>query len=98
MFAHIFDIKNDKRLSLYLYRLGFGMWLLYLALGAPFAHTYAHYRTDCGVFSFVLMVVSFSISMVYDYFHHYEAYKLKRKWLLISYCLLAGLLYFLEFY
>ncbi|WP_409014256.1 hypothetical protein [Dyadobacter sp. NIV53] len=51
MLEGLFDIKNDKRLSMYLYRMGFSMWLMYLVLGAPAMRTYAHYRTDCGVFA-----------------------------------------------
>jgi hypothetical protein len=90
----LFDIKNDRRLSVYLYRMGFGMWLMYLALGAPALHTYKHYRLDCGVFSVVWMVTGFSASMVYDYFHNREAYEYKKKWLFISYLVLAGIVYF----
>ena len=97
MLEGLFDIKNDKRLSMYLYRMGFGMWLMYLILGAPAMRTYAHYRTDCGVFCFVLMIVGFSASMVYDYFHNRNAFEQKKKWLFISYLILAGIIYFLEF-
>jgi 4-hydroxybenzoate polyprenyltransferase len=92
----LFDIKNDRRLSMYLYRMGFGMWLLYLILGAPAMRTYAQYRTDCGVLCFVLMIVGFTASMVYDYFHQRDAYEQKKKWLFVSYVLLAGIIYFLE--
>ncbi len=98
MLDHLFDIKNDRRLSIYLYRLGFAMWLLYIVLGAPVFKAYLHYRTDCGVLSFVLIIVSFSVSMVYDYFHNQEGYRIKKKWLLISYVILAGLFYYLKFY
>ncbi|CAG4991527.1 hypothetical protein DYBT9275_00772 [Dyadobacter sp. CECT 9275] len=97
MLEGLFDIKNDRRLGMYLYRMGFGMWLLYLVLGAPAMRTYLHYRTDCGVLSFALMVISFSIAMVYDYFHNPVAYETKKKWLFISYVVLAGVIYFLEF-
>jgi predicted membrane channel-forming protein YqfA (hemolysin III family) len=93
----LFDIKNDRRLSMYLYRLGFGMWLLYLVLGAPAMHAYVHYRTDVGVSCFVLMVFGLSASMVYDYFHQREAYEQKKKWLFVSYIGLAMMIYFLEF-
>lgn len=98
MLEGLFDIKNDKRLSMYLYRMGFGMWLMYLVLGAPGLRTYAHYRTDCGIWCFVLMIVAFSASMVYDYFHHREAYEHKKKWLMISYVLLAGMIYYFVFH
>jgi hypothetical protein len=93
----LFDIKNDRRLSMYLYRLGFGMWLMYLVLGAPAVHAYAHYRTGCGILCFALMIFGFSASMVYDYFHQREAFDQKKKWLFISYLLLAVIIYFLEF-
>jgi len=93
----LFDIKNDRRLSMYLYRLGFGMWLLYLVLGAPALRPYLHYRQECGLLSFVLMIFGFTASMVYDYVHHHEQYEMKKKWLFISYLVLAGIIYFLEF-
>jgi len=93
----LFDIKNDKRLSMYLYRMGFGMWLMYLILGAPALRSYLHYRTDCGILCFVLMISAFSASMVYDYFHERSAYEQKKKWLFISYALLAGIVYFFIF-
>ncbi len=98
MLDHLFDIKNDRRLSIYLYRLGFAMWLLYILLGAPALKPYFHYRTDCGVLSFILMIVSFSVSMVYDYFHNPIGYKIKKKWLVISYAILAALVYYFKFY
>lgn len=97
MLEHLFDIKNDRRLSMYLYRMGFGMWLMYLVLGAPALHAYKQYRTDCGVFSFVLMIAGFSAAMVYDYFHNREAYEYKKKWLFVSYLILALVVYFIEF-
>ncbi len=97
MFEGIFDIKNDRRLSMYLYRLGFGLWLLYLALGAPALRAYSHLREDAGVGCILLMVVGFSASMVYDYVHNHEAYEQKKKWLFISYLFLAGIVYLLEF-
>jgi 4-hydroxybenzoate polyprenyltransferase len=93
----IFDIKNDRRLSMYLYRMGFGLWLMYLVLGAPALKAYVHYRQDCGLLSFVLVIFGFSASMVYDYFHHHEQYEMKKKWLFISYAILAGIIYFVEF-
>lgn len=97
MLAELLDIKNDRRMSVYLYRMGFGMWLMYLVLGAPALHTYHHYRQDCGLLSFVLMIFGFSASMVYDYFHHHDQYEMKKKWLFISYAALAVIIYFLEF-
>ena len=97
MLEGLFDIKNDRRLSMYLYRMGFGMWLMYLVLGAPAMSAYAQYRTDCGIFCFILMIVGFSASMVYDYFHNKEAYEQKKKWLFMSYIILTGIIYFLVF-
>lgn len=97
MLEGLFDIKNDKRLSMYLYRMGFGMWLMYLVLGAPAMRAYLHYRTDCGVWCFALMITGFSASMVYDYFHQREAFEQKKKWLFFSYVVLAGILYFFVF-
>lgn len=97
MLDHLFNIKNDRRLSIYLYRLGFAMWLLYIVMGAPALKAFHHYRTDCGVLSFVLMVVSFSFSMVYDYFNDQMSYRTKKKWLLISYLILAVLFCYLRF-
>jgi 4-hydroxybenzoate polyprenyltransferase len=93
----LFDIKNDRRLSVYLYRVGFGLWLMYLVLGAPALHTYLHYRQNCGLLSFALMIFGFTASMVYDYVHHHDQYEMKKKWLFISYVVLAGIIYFLEF-
>jgi predicted membrane-bound spermidine synthase len=81
-------------LSMYLYRMGFGAWLMYLVLGAPAMRTYVHYRTDCGILCFGLMIVGFSASMVYDYFHQRDAYEQKKKWLFVSYIILAGIIYF----
>ncbi len=96
MLYHLFDVKNDKRLSIYLYRTGFAVWLLYIVLGAPVFKTILHYRNDCGVLSFVLMIVSFSLSMVYDYFHNFRLYESKKKWLFISYLLLAGVIFYFQ--
>lgn len=97
MLEGLFDIKNDRRLSMYLYRVGFGMWLMYLVLGAPALKAYHHYRQDCGLLSFALMIFGFTASMVYDYFHHHEQFEIKKKWLFISYAMLAAIIYFVEF-
>ena len=90
----IFDLKNDRRLSVYLYRAGFGAWLLYIVSGARFMHSVSTYRTDFGVFSFFLMVMGLSASMIYDYYHHPAEFEQKKKWLAFSYLALAGLIYF----
>jgi len=89
----LFDIKNDRRLSVYLYRSGFGCWLLYIVSGARFLHELTMYRTDFGIFSFFLMVMGLSTSMVYDYYHHPAEFDVKKKWLIISYMVLAVLVY-----
>ena len=90
----LFDLKNDRRLSVYLYRAGFGCWLLYIVSGARFMHSIIMYRTDFGVFSFFLMVMGLSASMIYDYYHHPVEFAQKKKWLAFSYVVLAGLIYF----
>ncbi len=51
------------------------------------------YRTDFGVFSFFLMVMGLSASMIYDYYHHPTEFAQKKKWLAISYLILAALVY-----
>lgn len=84
-------------MSAYLYRSGFAFWLIYLVLGSPALHPYAHYRSDAGILSVVLIVVGFSMSMVYDFFHHRREYEQKKKWLVISYLILFSILYFFLF-
>lgn len=91
----LFDLKNDRRLSVYLYRAGFGAWLLYIVSGARFMQSVNTYRTDFGVFAFFLMVMGLSASMIYDYYHHPAEFAQKKKWLAVSYLVLAGLVYFL---
>ena len=90
----IFDLKNDRRLSVYLYRAGFGAWLLYIVSGARFMQSVQIYRTDFGVLSFFLMVMGLSASMIYDYYHNPTEFAQKKKWLAISYLVLGGLIYF----
>ena len=90
----LFDLKNDRRLSVYLYRAGFGAWLLYIVSGAQFMASVRMYRTDFGVFSFFLMVMGLSASMIYDYYHHPVEFAQKKKWLAFSYLVLAALIYF----
>lgn len=90
----LFDLKNDRRLSVYFYRMGFGMWLLYIAMGAPFLHQYLMYRTPCAIMCALLMVVGLSASMYYDYYHHHREFEQRKKWLIVSYIVLAGLIYF----
>lgn len=89
----LFDLKNDRRLSVYLYRAGFGCWLLYIVSGARFMQSVSIYRTDFGVFSFFLMVLGLSASMIYDYYHQPTEFEQKKKWLAVSYLVLAALIY-----
>jgi hypothetical protein len=90
----LLNIKNDRRLSVYLYRAGFGCWLLYILSGARFAQDIiGSYRTNFGVFAFFLMVMGLSASMVYDYYHNPAEFAYKKKWLAISYLVLAALIY-----
>ena len=95
MYDKLFDIKNDRRLSVYMYRMGFGLWLLYILLGAGFLHKFIIYRTHCAVMCAFFMVFGLSASMYYDYYHHHSEFEQKKKWLLVSYLLLAGVIYFL---
>ena len=90
----LFDIKNDRRLSSYLYRMGFGSWLLYILLGAPFLQEFVIYRTYCAVMCVFLMVSGLSTSMYYDYYHAHEVFEQKKKWLIFSYLILGLVLYF----
>lgn len=91
----LFDLKNDPRLSVYLYRTGFGCWLLYILAGAPILAGLRAYRTDLGIGSFCMMITGLTASMVYDYHHNSQLFTQKKKWLAIGYCLLAGLIYFM---
>ena len=90
----LFDLKNDPRLSVYLYRAGFVCWLLYIMAGAPIMAGLRLYRTDLGILSFSMMLAALTTSMVYDYYHNNALFAQKKKWLAIGYCLLAGLIYF----
>jgi hypothetical protein len=91
----LFDIKNDRRLSVYLYRMGFGFWLLYILLGASFLQSYVVYRLHCGLCCAFSMLLGLSAAMYYDYYHHPAEFEQKRKWLIISYLIFGGLIYFL---
>lgn len=95
--SDLFDIKNDRRLSVYLYRAGFGCWLVYIVSGARFLHSLTAHRTDFGVFAFFLMVMGASASLVYDYYHDPAGFDQKKKWLVVGYAVLAGLIYFILF-
>ncbi|MBO0950665.1 hypothetical protein [Fibrella forsythiae] len=90
----LFDLKNDPRLSVYLYRAGFGCWLLYIMAGAPILASLRFYRTDLGMLSFCMMIAGLTASMVYDYHHNVALFTQKKKWLAIGYGILAALVYF----
>ncbi len=90
----LLDLKNDRRLSMYLYRTGFGCWLLYIVSGAQFARTLIQpYRNHMGIFAFFLMVMGLSAAMVFDYHHQPKEFENKKKWLIISYLALIALIY-----
>jgi hypothetical protein len=91
--SELFDVKNDRRLSVYMYRLGFALWLLYILMGAPFLHHYAAYRTDCALLCGFCMVTAVSASLFYDYHHHPAEFEQKKKWLIVGYAVLAAGLY-----
>lgn len=90
----LFDFKNDRRLSVYFYRMGFALWLLYILLGASFLHEFIKYRTHCALMCGFFMVFGLTASLYYDYYHHQAEFEQKKKWLIISYMILFGLLYF----
>jgi 4-hydroxybenzoate polyprenyltransferase len=95
MFDNIFDIKNDRRLGIYLYRAGFGFWLCYIFLGASFMQPYVAYRLHCAVLCGFLMVSGLTASMTYDYYHHPAEFEKRKKWLIIAYVAVAAAVYFL---
>lgn len=97
MFEGLFDIKNDRRLSIYLYRAAIVIWGLYLLAGAPVLLKMAEYRTPLGLLSALMLVLSFAAHMVYEYVHHRAAYQLKKKWLFIGTIFAAVLIYVMEF-
>ncbi|MCU0338440.1 MAG: hypothetical protein MUE30_01035 [Spirosomaceae bacterium] len=97
MSENFFDAKNDRRLSVYLYRLGFGLWLGYILLGASFMNEYAAYRTHCALLCAFMMVAGLSASLYHDYYHDHAEFEKKKKLLIVTYLLLAVLLYFFVF-
>ncbi|MFN4147482.1 MAG: hypothetical protein ACK4GN_16765 [Runella sp.] len=94
MSDNFFDIKNDRRLSVYLYRFGFVLWLTYILLGASFFQQYAVYRPSCAVMCAFSMLMGLSASMYYDYYHHPAEFEQKKKWLIISYMVVGAMVYF----
>ena len=90
----LFDLKNDPRLSVYLYRAGFGCWLACVVAGTPALVALHAHRFGLGVLAFLAMMGGLTASMVYDYHHNARLFTQKKKWLLVGYCLLAALIYF----
>lgn len=97
MFEGLFNIKNDRRLSIYLYRLGLLTWCVYLLAGAPSFRLLAGYRNDIGLISGLMLILAFGAHMVYESVHHKVAYQQKKKWLLIGTVFVAVLVYVMEF-
>jgi hypothetical protein len=97
MFDGIFDIKNDRRLSIYLYRFGMLVWCLYLVAGMPALTYLAAYRNSIGLFSALLLVMAFLAHMAFESTHHKAAYHQKRKWLFIGTIFACVWVYVMEF-
>lgn len=97
MFEGFFDIKNDRRLSIYLYRTGMLVWCLYLLAGLPELFRLAAYRNHIGLLSAILLILAFAAHMVYESVHHKMAYHLKKKWLFIGTIFAGVLIYVMEF-
>ncbi len=97
MFEGLFDIKNDRRLSIFLYRSGLMAWCAYLLAGAPVLVSIVEYRSLIGLFSGLLLILAFAAHMVYESVHHKSAYQQKKKWLLIGTVFVSVLVYVMEF-
>lgn len=97
MFEGLFNIKNDRRLSVYLYRSGLLAWAAYLLAGAPALSGFAEYRNEIGLLSGLMLILAFAAHMVYESVHHKQAYHLKKKWLFIGTIFVTVLVYVMEF-
>jgi cell division protein FtsW (lipid II flippase) len=93
MSDNIFDIKNDRRLSQYLYRTGFGLWLLYILMGSSLLNQYAVHRQEVALGCGFMMVSGLIASLVFDYYHDHIAFKQRLKWLIISVLCIVLVLY-----
>lgn len=91
MFDGIFDIKNDQRLSTYLYRSGFVLWLTYVVLIAPALHAYVHYRIETGIAAALFIVAGFFTSMVFDFYHQPGLFRAKR--LMVAFYFVFGAIF-----
>lgn len=97
MFEGLFNIRNDRRLSIYLYRGGLLIWCLYLLGGAPNITVLAENRNIIGLLSGLLLILAFCTHMVYESTHHKAAYQQKKKWLFIGTIFIFVLVYVMEF-
>lgn len=97
MFEGIFNIRNDRRLSIYLYRAGLLIWCLYLLGGAPQLTFLVQNRNSIGILSGLLLILAFGMHMVYESVHHKAAYQLKKKWFFIGTIFISVLVYVSEF-
>jgi cell division protein FtsW (lipid II flippase) len=93
MSDNIFDIKNDRRLSQYLYRTGFGLWLVYILMGSSLLNQYAIHRSEVALGCFFMMVSGLLASLVFDYYHDHSVFKQRLKWLIISVLCIVLVLY-----
>ncbi len=84
MSVNIFDIKNDRRLSQYLYKTGFGLWLLYILMGSTLLKQYAAHRPEVAMGCGFMMITGLIASLVFDYYHNYKEFQKKIKYLVIS--------------
>lgn len=97
MFEGLFNIRNDRRLSIYLYRAGLLIWCLYLLGGAPNITVLAENRNIIGILSALLLVLAFGTHLAYESAHHKAAYQQKKKWLVIGTIFIFVLVYVMEF-
>ncbi len=84
MADNIFDIKNDRRLSQYLYKTGFGLWLVYILMGSSLLKQYAAHRSEVAMGCGFMMVTGLIASLIFDYYHNYKAFENRFKWLIVS--------------
>jgi hypothetical protein len=89
----IFDIKNDRRLSQYLYRAGFGLWLMYILMGSSLLQQYAIYRNSVAILCAFTMMIGLFASLIFDYHHDYPEFERRSKWLIFSLAFIALLIY-----
>ena len=94
MSDNIFDIKNDRRLSQYLYKTGFGLWLLYILMGSSLLSQYAFYRQEVALGCAFMMVSGLVASLVFDYYHAQKEFEKRFKWLIVSVLFLFLVIYF----